>query len=250
MAAAPQTTLIELVNGVAQSVGHPKTTDVLSSQDESILRIAYYANIACTELSYMTNWQWLSRTAAITIVANYYNEPETAFDLPADYHAMVDDTHWDRNTQLPAIGPINPQDWQWLIVRKTMITTRFMWRIRDKKLWVKSAPAPDSGGHIFSFEYLSKYWAVDGDTGQLQDLMNKNNDYHLYPWQLPLLYTRAKWFENEGYDSSGAQSDFQRALQYEMGVDKGATALTLVPGAGYPYIDAIKNVPDTGYGMG
>jgi len=247
MTAPARTTLIDVTNIVARSVGHPATTDVASSQDESILRISYYANIACTELAYMANWQWLTQVASLTIVADYNDQTEKSFDLPDNYHAMVDDTHWDRNTQLPAIGPINSQDWQWLIVRKTKITTRLMWRIRDKKLWIKSPP---TSPEIFTFEYLSKYWAVDGDTESPKDVMQKNNDYHLYPWQLPILYTRAKWFENEGYDATAAYTDFNRALQYEMGVDKGATSLTLVPGQGYPYIDAIKNVPDTGYGMG
>ena len=247
MPAAAQTTLLEIVNGVAQSVGHPRTTDVASSQDESILRIAYYANIACTELSYVTNWQWLDKQGEITVVADTPTQAEKAFDLPTDFHAFLDDTQWNRSTQLPAVGPINPQDWQWLIVRKAMITTRLMWRIRGKQLWIKSPPV---NPQPFTFEYLSKYWAMDGDTDQPKDLMSKNTDYHLYPWQLPVLYTRAKWFENEGYDSTGAYSDFNRALQYEMGVDKAATALTLVPGAGYPYIDAVKNIPDTGYGFG
>ena len=245
MAAAPQTTLIELVNGVAQSVGHPKTTDVSSSQDESILRIAYYANIACTELSYMTNWQWLSRTAAITIKANYYNEPETAFDLPADYHAMVDDTHWDRNTQLPAIGPISPQDWQWMVVRRAKVTTRFLWRIRGGQLWIKSPPVDPQP---LVFEYLKKNWAMDGATNLPKQLMEANSDYHIFAWNLVVLLTRAKWLENEGYDSSAAKADFQKAMEFYTGGDKGATALSLVPGVGYPYINAVRNIPPTGFG--
>jgi len=247
MAAAAHATLIELVNSIAQSVGHPKTTTVSGSSDEAILRIAYYVNICCTELAYMTNWQWLDNTFSITLASDYDGQAEKAFDLPPDFHAMVDDTQWNRNTQLPAIGPINPQDWQWLIVRNTMITTRTMWRIRDKKFWVKSPPSAASP-QTLTLEYLSKYWAVNGETGSPQDSMDQDNDWHKFPWQLPMLLGRAKFFENEGYDSSAAYSDFQRALAYETGVDKAATALALVPGQGYPYIDAIKNVPDTGYG--
>jgi hypothetical protein len=63
-----------------------------------------------------------------------------------------------------------------------------------------------------------------------------------------ILYTRVKWFENEGYDSSAAQADFLKAFNYESGTDKGATSLSLVPGVGYPYINAIRNLPDSGYG--
>jgi hypothetical protein len=59
---------------------------------------------------------------------------------------------------------------------------------------------------------------------------------------------RAKWLRNEGYDANAAEGDYQKALEYFTGTDKGATALNLVPGSGYPYIDAFKNLPDTGYG--
>lgn len=244
----PYTTLFEAVNKVAQSVGHPPTNDLLGG-DEAILRIAYYINIACTEMAYMTNWQWLSKTGSITLAADYNGQPEKAFDLPADFHAMTDDTLWNRSTQLPGIGPINPQDWQWLIVRNTMITTRTMWRIRNKQLWVKSPPSAASP-QTFTFEYLSRFWAVDGELGTPIDYMDTGSDYHLFPWQLPILYGRAKFFENEGYDSTAAYADFHRAFAYEAGTDKAATALPLVPGQGYPYLDAIKNVPDTGYGIG
>jgi hypothetical protein len=241
------TTLIEVVNSVAQSVGHPKTTDVASSQDEAILRIAYYANVACTELSYMHNWQTLSKTAILAIEATTPNQREAEFDLPEDFRAMTDDTHWNRDTMLPAIGPVNPQDWQWLVVRNTQITTRFLWRIRGDKLWVKSPPPPGFPQNL-SFEYLSKYWAVDGVTGQPKELMQQNSDYHIFPWQLVQLYTRTKWFSNEGFDATAAYADFLRSFNYETGTDKGASALSLVPGVGYPYISASRNIPDTGYG--
>jgi hypothetical protein len=247
MAAEPRTTLIEIVNAIAQSVGHPKTTDIAGSQDEAILRIAYYTNIACTELAYMHDWQWLDLSFVISLAADFDGQTEKAFDLPADFHAMIDETQWNRNMQLPAIGPINPQDWQWLIVRDTMITTRTMWRIRNKKLWVKSPPSA-SAPQTLTFEYLSKFWAVAAATGDPADVMVSNADYHNYPWQLPILFGRAKFFENEGYDSTAAYADFYRALAYETGVDKAASSLSLVPGTGYPYLDAFKNVPDTGYG--
>jgi len=247
MPATPYTTFLEVVNAVAMSVGHPTTSDVAGSSDESILRLGYYANLACSELVYLHNWQKLSKTCIMPIEAETVNQKERAFDLPVDFKAMTDDTQWDRTTQLPAIGPVNAQDWQWLVVRNTFITTRFLWRLRDNKLWIKSPPPP---GHPedFSFEYLSKYWAVDGLTEAPKERMLNNSDYHIFPWQLVVLFTRAKWMENEGYDSTSALADFRKAFNFETGTDKGATALTLVPGQGYPYINAIKNIPDTGYG--
>ncbi|MFI5224786.1 MAG: hypothetical protein ACHQX3_11210, partial [Nitrospirales bacterium] len=156
MPASPQTTLLEIVNLVARSVGHPTTSDVASSADEAILRMVYYANIAGSEMAYMHNWQWLTKHGTITVVADMEGQAEKAFPLPTDFHAFVDDTMWNRSTQLPAIGPVNPQDWQWLAVRDAMITTRMMWRIRNKQLWVKSPPVDSQP---FVFEYVSKTWA-------------------------------------------------------------------------------------------
>lgn len=245
--AQPYCTLIEIVNTVARSVGHPTTTDVASAQDEAIMRIAYYANLACSELAIMHNWQSLSKTAVLLVEADTVGQQEKGFDLPADFKAMTDDTQWDRSTQLPAIGPVNAQDWQWLVVRNTMITTRFLWRIRQGQLWVKSPPPPGAPQPL-SFEYLSKYWAVDGVTGAAKEVMAQNSDFHIFPWQLVILYTRSKFFSNEGFDATAAYSDFLKAFNYETGVDKGASTLALVPGTGYPYINAIKNLPDTGYG--
>lgn len=242
-----QNTLLEVVNLVAQSVGHPSTVEVASSQDEAIKRLAYYANMACTELVYKFDWQALSKTGTIAIEGDTVAQSEKAFDLPDDFKSMTDSTQWDRSTQLPAIGPVNAQDWQWLLVRRTQVTTRFLWRIRNGKLWVKSPPPPGYPQE-FSFEYKSKYWAVDGVTGDPLEMMVQNSDYHLYPWQLVVLFTRAKWMENEGFDATGAYNDFNTAFAYETGTDKGATSLSLVPGIGYPYISAIRNLPDTGYG--
>lgn len=247
------TTLLEIVQKVARSVGHPAPTTVAASTDEAVLRMQYYANLAGAQLAYMCNWQALSKTAIINVVGDFAGQDAKGFDLPTDFKTMTDDTQWDSNTQLPAIGPINPQDWQSLIQRVGQITTRFLWRIRDGQLWIKSPPFPTS--QPFSFEYLSKYWALDpnvsgnpADPPTPVESMELDTSWHIYSPQLMILYTRAKWFENEGYDAAAAFGDFQKAFQWEAGGDKGATALSIVPNAMFPYINAIFNAPDTGYG--
>lgn len=245
MAAQPHTKLIEVVTIVAQSVGHPVPADVASSADAAIIRMGYYANEAGTELAEMNKWQETQKRTELSIVAVTPGSDEEGFDLPTDFGSFTDDTQWDRSSQLPAIGPVNPQDWQWLVVREAMITTRFMWRIRLGQLWIKSPP---SVATPFSFEYQSKNWARDADTDAEIDYMVKNGDYHVYPWHLVVLLTRLKWLANEGYDTAQAQKDFDKALASKSGSNLGATALSLVPGVGYPYLSPDRNLPDTGYG--
>lgn len=245
MPAQPYTTYIEVVNLALQSVGHPTAADVASSPDEAVLRMGFYANQACNELLFAADWQDLIKPYEISIFADSPGQVEKAFDLPSDFANFIDDTHWNRSMQLPAIGPISPQDWQWMVVRQSQVTTRFMWRLRGGQLWIKSPPIDPQP---LVFEYLSKNWARDGSTNDPKALMTDNADYHIFAWNLAVLLTRAKWLENEGYDSSAAKADYQKALEFYTGGDKGATALSLVPGVGYPYINAVRNIPPTGFG--
>jgi len=242
---AAQCSYIEIVQLVAQAVGHPKPVDVAGSQDEAVLRLGWYANQACTELAIKCDWNELTFPYTISIFNDYVGQPEKAFDLPADFYGFLDNTQWNRSTQLPAIGPVTPQDWQWLVVRQALITTRFMWRLRNGQLWIKSPP---ESPQPFVFEYTSKNWCVDGLTGATKDLMSNNSDYHVYPWDVVVLLTRSKWLKNEGYDNKAAQDDFEQALAARMGSNLGNTSLNLVPGGGYPYLNANNNAPDTGYG--
>jgi len=244
-APAAQTSYIEIVQLVAQSVGHPKPTDVAGSQDEAVLRMGWYANQACTELATMANWNELIKPYTISIFNDYVGQPEKSFELPADFYGFVDNTQWNRSTQLPAIGPVTPQDWQWLVVRQALITTRFMWRLRNGLLWIKTPP---ESPQPFVFEYTGKNWCIDGVTGVEKDLMTNNSDYHVYPWDVVVLLTRVKWLKNEGYDSTQAERDFSRTLEAREGSNFGNATLNLVPGGGYPYLNANRNAPDTGYG--
>lgn len=246
MPAPAGSTLLELVNEVARSVGHPTTENVATSLDEAIRRMHFYANTAGNELVYMYNWDELSKTASLEVTAETAGQVERGFDLPADFKAMTDDTQWNRDTQLPAIGPVGAQDWQWLIVRNTQVTTRFMWRLRQGRLWIKSPPYGSS--QTLSYEYLSKNWAVRGNDEQPADSLARDNDYHIFPPYLMVLFTRVKWFENEGFDATAAYQTFYKAFQWYSGTNKGATAISIVPGVGYPYINAVRNIPDTGYG--
>lgn len=245
MPAPAFTTWLETVNLSLQSVGHPVTTDIPASTDEAVLRMGFYANQACNELLYSFDWEGLNKKDEISIFQDFPGQTEKAFPLPADFGQFVDDTQWDRSTQLPAIGPVSPQDWQWLVVRDALITTRFLWRIREGQLWVKSPPATPTP---FSFEYLSYLWARDNaDNPKAQ--MTLNDDYHVYPWNLAVLLTRAKWLEQEGFASKAAHAEFQKAFDYYTSGNKGATVLSLVPGVGYPYLDTMRNLPPTGYGF-
>ncbi len=245
MPAPAYTTYLEAVNLSLQSVGHPTTTDVASSTDEAVLRMGFYVNQACMELLFKNYWDHLIKKGTISVISDAPGQAEKGFDLPSDYAAFVDDTQWNTSTQLPALGPVSPQDWQWLVVRTASVTTRFMWRVRGGQLWIKSPP--DTAQDLI-FEYLSKLWGTDEDGVTRIERMSKNGDYHSYPWNLVVLLARLKWLKNEGFDTDAAEKDFNAALEFYTGADGGATVLSLVPNAELPYINAVRNLPPSGYG--
>lgn len=245
MPAPAYTTFMEVVNLAAQSVGHPVTTDVASSLDEAILRMGFYTNQSCMELLDKNNWQSLIKTGTIAVIADAPGQTEKGFTLPADFHRFVDETQWNATSRLPALGPISPQNWQYMIVRGESSINRFTWRRRDGLLYIKSPPSTSQN---FTFEYISKNWAVDADDSSAKGLMIKNGDYHLFAWNLVVLFARWKWLEAEGYDSSSAETAFNTALESHTGGDKGASTLSLVPGGSFPYISPERNLPPSGYG--
>jgi hypothetical protein len=65
---------------------------------------------------------------------------------------------------------------------------------------------------------------------------------------LVTLLARVKWLEMKGLDSSAAMRDFQVNYENRKGNEKGAPVLSMTRAMGFPYINMVTSVPDTGYG--
>ena len=78
--------------------------------------------------------------------------------------------------------------------------------------------------------------------------ITKNGDKCLLDATLITLYTRCKWLEMKGLDSSAAMRDFQIAYENRKGAFKGAPVLSMTRDSRFPYIQPLVNTPDTGYG--
>jgi hypothetical protein len=78
--------------------------------------------------------------------------------------------------------------------------------------------------------------------------MTKNGDASLIDPFLLTMYARVKWLEMKGLDSSAAMRDFQIQFENRKGSEKGAAVLSMSRDFRFPYLNAISNTPDTGYG--
>lgn len=240
-------TLSAIVQNVAQMVGYPSPADPAGSTDPAIVQMVQSVNLAGTDLLALHDWQELSKTHSVSIVADSPGQSEKSFALPDDFYEFTDQTQWNSTNQWPAIGPISPQMWQQLLVRTTLPTLSFYWQVRDSRLYILSPPTT---AETLTFFYQSIGWVTDQDNSSLyKNRATKNGDVILLDAYLVTLMTRVKWLEMKGFSSAAAMRDFQVNFENRKGNEKGAPVLSMVRTYSYPYIQPLSNTPDTGYGV-
>ena len=239
-------TLSTAVRDLATMVGFNKPTDPAGSEDPTVQQMVAAVNMAGADMLNLYDWQNLVKMVDIEIVSDYPGQKQKAFDLPKDFWMFIDQTQWNKDTQLPALGPISPQAWMQLEVRNPKVVMTFLWQIRENQLWIQSPP---DSPQTFTAMYMSRGWVVDGDDPDvIKNSAVKNNDVILFDGYLTTLLARAKWQQMKGFDSTAAQNDFRLNYEIRKGKTKGGQVLSMTATTGIPYLNMLTNVPDTGYG--
>jgi hypothetical protein len=242
-----ESTLSAIIQNVCSMVAFPVPTDPAGDADPAVQQMVQAANMAGIELLTMYDWQELIKNYQLPIQADSSDQREKSFSLPEDFFDWIDQTNWNATTQFPSLGPVSPQMWQQLLIRTTLPTLSFYWQVRDNKIYVL---APPNSPQTMNFFYLSQAWVRDQDDSNLfKNRITKNGDVALLDATLITLYTRVKWLEMKGLDSSAAMRDFQIAFENRKGAEKGAPVLSMARDFRFPYIQPLTNTPDTGYGV-
>ena len=243
-----QITLQEAVTRVAALVGFPAPADPVSSGDPAAKQLVLAVNESGRELlglypwsDFIRNGSQIMDSADVVPPARY-----AEYDLPEDFLMFIDQTQWNASTQLPGIGPINPQQWQQLQVRLADTLFQITWRVAGGKLQANNPGTQQE----FVYQYISQAWVQDGDTPtQFKNVASRNNDVLLLDDFLLVRLARAKWLEYKGFDNSAAMRDFLNSAESRFGQAKGAPTLNLARGGpGYRYL-GYANMPDTNYGF-
>lgn len=238
--------LSAIVQNVAGMVGFPVPQDPAGDGDPAVQQMVQAVNLAGNDLLSMNDWQELTKTYTINVQADFTGQEEKAFSLPEDYYKFIDQTQWDATTQFPALGPISPQMWQQLQIRNLDVTLSFYWQVRNRQIYILTPP---DSAQTLSFFYQSLAWVVDQDDPTLyKNKMVNNGDTTILDAHLLTLFSRVKWLEMKGLDSSAAMRDFQVTFENRKGNDKGAQVLSMARDYRFPYIQPLTSTPDTGYG--
>jgi hypothetical protein len=185
----------------------------------------------------------LSQACLFTGDANL-NFSQTKYPFPADFDRIINRTQYDKSKHWEMLGPSSPQQWQWL--KSAYISTGPRIRFRPMGGYLQIWP-PMSTAEYLGFEYLSKYWAINGTTGAPQAAFVNDNDTCIFPDRLMVLGLKRKYFEIKGFDTSRFDRDYEQEYDLARSHDAGAPTLSQSPRMSSILI-GWENIPDSGFG--
>lgn len=237
-----------IINKASKELGLGTVADPYSSADPNFERLVEMLNSIGLMLLDETDWEHLIRDYSFVTVTN-----QTPYDLPADYHRMVDQTGWNRTTSFELNGQMSPQLWQ---ARRAQTTTTVFPEFRLTTNQILLAPFNAViGGETVAFEFVSRAWVRSSASGlgngntlgtSGADSCAVSGDYPLYE---PLLLQHAlKWYwkRDIGADTTTAEEDYIRTLDRVKSRHRGTAALPIAPGPGWGGDRLINgsNLPD------
>jgi hypothetical protein len=184
-----------------------------------------------------------SQLASATSIGGSVTFSRTIYPLPPDYETITDNTHWDKTKHWQMLGPVDAQQWQWLKSGYISTGPRVRWRILGNKFQIWP---PYNTQEYLGFEYRSKGWARSA-TDQVKNSFTADTDTTIFDDRIMVLYTKLKYFQIKGFDTTALMQEYMRYLSIAKANDKGSATLSFAPQPSAVLI-GWANIPDTGYG--
>lgn len=171
------------------------------------------------------------------------------YAAPADMLAQINRTHWDRSRRWELVGPMSPQQDQWM--RSGIVATgprrrfRFLGRGTNVfRIW--PPPTTIDSPAALAFEYVSAYWAQDV-VAEPKARFTVDTDTCVFPDDVMLMGMKWLWLQSKGMEYAAFRDDWMRQVEHAEAVDGGAPTLNMA-GSSWPILIGAGNIPDTGYG--
>lgn len=186
----------------------------------------------------------MNQNAKTTVTGATVTFTQQIYDLPADYGAMIDRTHWDSTRRWLMLGPSTPQEFQWLEQGYISTGPRIRWRLQNNKFvtWPSFAT-----NERLAYEYRSNSIIVAADGITPQANFKADTDLILLDEQLLVLFTKLKYFQIKGFDTADLAAEFDRYLSIAKSLDSSAKILSFAPNPAEVLIN-YQQIPDSGYG--
>jgi hypothetical protein len=237
-------------------LGAIPSNDPFASQDPVVQQLCGLFGTAGRLLATRHEWENLIVFAEVLVASGDTGD----YDLPSDFVNMVDRTAWDEGKRLPLIGPLSPEQWQYLRVWMNSAFFYIGYRLTNTQLRI--FPQPPPVGAKVSLEYRSSSWVIPAAkvSGQYETLGPNGIDRPVVAGDLclidPILLNRAlklEFLKARGFDTTAAREDFDAALELALDTATEPPTLKLSVGSGGRFDAPLlgpSNIPITGVGGG
>lgn len=238
------TTAANILNDCAVELGllTSDLADPYTSTDANMVMLRRLLKSAGRDLARSFAWSHLHVTHTFSTSASV-----ALYGAPAGFLRIVDQTEWNRTTQLPLGGPVSPQGWQLFKAQAAGGVVDLYFRMRGNVVEVH--PVPTSVMDC-AYEYITGYWvAADDGLEPVADEPTASSDYCLFDSHLLTRKVMLMWLQRRGFDSTAAQDAYDTAYAMATGSDGAAPVLSLHNSAyGLGRLLDCGNVPDTQVG--
>lgn len=197
-------------------------------------------NSAGNELVLYYPWEQFAKQWEFPLVAD-----QDEYPLPSDWRYFRDQSQWDRTNHWPLLGPKSAAEWAFLKGGIVASFPRMRYRVKNDKLCFFPKPGTDNA-YQMAMEYIGSNWVQNTDSADQTpnaDMITKDGDIPWFdPWIL-IKFTKLKFYQLKGFDTSGVQGDFMRVFEALKGKDTGAPVLSMNVQKS-PYFIGIQSIPD------
>jgi hypothetical protein len=199
-------------------------------------------NAAGNELTRMYEWQFLRKSASITLIPG-----QSEYVLPPDFSKLMNQSLWEKSNIYSVHGPMSTRQWAYL-TNSVSIAPDYCFIIKDRKFQFVPTPGADGmGTGDITYEFISEGWVQDEvDPALFRARVINDNDILLFDFWLCVKLLKLKTWEAKGLDTTALRDDFMRAFSDITAQDHGAPELGLTRRRGYDVMPL--GVPDTGFG--
>lgn len=202
-------TILDTLKAVTGELGFSQPIVVVSSQVLTDIQLKYLAIASGDELLDAHDWQALIKLHTVTI------DPGTSlYDLPTDYHRMVDTTALQGQHFFS--GAASSMSWTRL---KSGEKT---FRVIGNKFEVFE-PAAHPGA--LSFYYISKHYVIDGTNDLPKAEFTLDSDTTVYHARLFTTMVKLKMLQTKNLDSRAAAEDYNSMLEAALSNDTPSPVL-------------------------
>lgn len=191
----------------------------------------------------------LSQPATATQTGATLVFAQDVYTAPADMLAPINRTFWDRSRRWELIGPMSPQEDEWM--RSGIVATgprrrfRFLGRgVNTFRIW--PPPTTLDSPAVLAFEYTSANWAQDA-SGTPKARFTADADTCIFADDLMLMGVKWLWLQSKGMEYAALRDDWLRQVEQAAATDGASPTLNMAAG-NWPILIGPGNVPDSGFG--